>query len=202
MTLEKFRPITATYVESIAKKAISAGFTPNYVSLISLIFSMLAGVAFYYSLEVALYAFVGVIFVALNSFFDALDGSMARYMGNASKKGDFLDHVIDRYADMFIIGGIFFGGHVDWEIGVIALVGVLLTSYLGTQAQALGIGRFYGGLMGRADRLVLIMVAAVAYVIYAQPLAGYTILGWCVVILAFTSHITALQRIYSVWNKL
>lgn len=202
MTLEKLRPITANHVESIAKKTISTGLTPNYVSLISLIFSVLAGIAFYYSLEVVLYALVGVVFVALNSFFDALDGSMARYLGNASKKGDFLDHVIDRYADMFIIGGIFFGGHVDWEIGVIALVGVLLTSYLGTQAQALGIGRFYGGLMGRADRLVLIMIAAVAYVIYAQPLGGYTILGWCVVVLAFTSHITALQRIYSVWNKL
>ena len=202
MTLEKLRPITANHVESIAKIALSAGLTPNYVSLISLIFSVLAGIAFYYSLNLTFYALVGVLFVALNSFFDALDGSMARYLGNASKKGDFLDHVIDRYADMFIIGGIFFGGHVDWQIGVIALVGVLLTSYLGTQAQALGIGRFYGGLMGRADRLVLIMLAAIAYVIYAQPLAGYTILGWCVVILALASHITAFQRIYSVWNKL
>ncbi len=202
MTLEKLRPLTATYMESIAKIAVSVGLTPNHVSLISLIFSLLAGIAFYYSLEVAFYALVAVIFVALNSFFDALDGSMARYLGNASKKGDFLDHVIDRYADMFIIGGIFFGGHVDWQIGVLALVGVLLTSYLGTQAQALGIGRFYGGLMGRADRLVLIMLAAIAYVIYAQPLAGYTILGWCVVVLAVASHITAFQRIYSVWNKL
>lgn len=202
MTLEKLRPLTASYVEAIAKKISSADITPNQVSFFSLIFSLFAGIGFYYSLETALYALAGVIFVALNSFFDALDGSMARYLGRASKKGDFLDHVIDRYADIFIIGGIFFGGHVDWQIGVIALVGVLLTSYLGTQAQALGIGRFYGGLMGRADRLVLIMVSSVMYVIYPQSVLGYTLLGWCVVVLAFTSHITVLQRVYSIWNRL
>ncbi len=33
-----------------------------------------------------------------------------------------------------------------------------MSSYLGTQAQAVGVGRYYGGLLGRADRLVLILI--------------------------------------------
>jgi phosphatidylglycerophosphate synthase len=202
MTLEKFRPLTAVYVEAAAKRFAAAGFTPNQVSFLSLICSLLAGIGYYYTPKIPLWAICAVVFVFLNSFFDALDGSMARSAGKACKKGDFLDHVIDRYADMFIIGGIFFGGHVDWRIGVLALVGVLLTSYLGTQAQALGIGRFYGGLMGRADRLVLIMIASLAYAAYPAEVFGYTILGWCVVVLALASHITALQRIHSIWNRL
>ena len=33
-----------------------------------------------------------------------------------------------------------------------------MTSYLGTQAQALGLKRNYGGILGRADRLVLMLL--------------------------------------------
>ena len=80
---------------------------------------------------------------------------LARKSGSVSKYGDFLDHVIDRYADVFIIGGACLGGFVDPTIGIIILTGVLLASYLGTQAQAVGIGRVYGGIMGRADRMVI-----------------------------------------------
>ena len=149
-----------------------------------------------------LLALLGGILVVLNSIFDALDGVIARKTNRATPKGDFLDHVIDRYSDTFIICSIFFAGYVHWKIGVTAIVGVLLTSYLGTQAQALNLGRYYGGLMGRADRLVVIMIAAFANSIYPDPIAGLCILGWAVVLIAITSHITAVQRIFYIWNRL
>jgi CDP-diacylglycerol--glycerol-3-phosphate 3-phosphatidyltransferase/archaetidylinositol phosphate synthase len=55
---------------------------------------------------------------------------------------------------------------VAWWIGVAAVVGTLLTSYLGVQAQAVGVGRYYGGILGRADRLVIIMLASIFYFLY------------------------------------
>jgi archaetidylinositol phosphate synthase len=69
-----------------------------------------------------------------------MDGAVAREMKIQSRRGDFLDHAVDRYADIFIITGIFAGGLVPWQIGVFALTGVLMASYLGTQAQAVGVG--------------------------------------------------------------
>lgn len=48
--------------------------------------------------------------VFLNAASDAMDGALARRIGTADLRGDFLDHVIDRYADIFIVCGIFFGG--------------------------------------------------------------------------------------------
>jgi len=142
------------------------------------------------------------LMVALNSLLDAMDGIMARYLSVASAKGDFLDHVIDRYADVFIICGIFFGGYVDWMIGVVAIVGVQITSYLGTQAQALNLGRYYGGIIGRADRLILIMLASLIYVISPVQVYGLSSLGWVIVIIAIGSHITAFQRIAHIWKQL
>ena len=106
-----------------------------------------------------------------------------------------LDHVLDRYADILIISGLA-AGVGQYALGLAAITGVLMTSYLGTQAQAVGLDRVYGGLLGRADRLALIgVVATVAAVIDATAL-GLTAVGWLLVIFAVVGHLTALQRFY------
>ena len=56
--------------------------------------------------------------------------------------------------------------------------------------------------MGRADRLVVITIAAFVNYVYPDPIAGLGILGWAVVLIAITSHITAVQRIFYIWNRL
>ncbi|MCD4703575.1 MAG: CDP-alcohol phosphatidyltransferase family protein [Methanosarcinaceae archaeon] len=202
MTIDALRPFASGLIEPIARSFADRGISPDAISFASLVFALLAGICYYYSMNESLMVVAAVVFVALNSFFDALDGAMARYLRITSKRGDFLDHVIDRYSDVFIICGIFFAGYIHWQLGVVAIVGVLLTSYLGTQAQALDIGRFYGGIMGRADRLVLIMLASVVHYAYPHSFFGYPVLGWTIVIIAVGSHITALQRIAHIWKQL
>ncbi|MCS3923726.1 archaetidylinositol phosphate synthase [Methanosalsum natronophilum] len=202
MTFNDLRPVFTKFIEPFAKTVAEWGISPNLISGISLIFAVLAGITFYYSLADPRLMLLGGIFVALNSFLDALDGSIARYMNKEGPKGDFLDHVIDRYADAFIILGIVAGGFISWALGTIAIIGVLITSYLGTQAQALGLGRFYGGIMGRADRLVLIMAASIVYYLYPYNVWGLTAPGWSILLIAIGSHITALQRIHHIWNNL
>jgi len=91
----------------------------------------------------------------VSGFLDGLDGKVARLAGIADRRGDFLDHVLDRYADMLMIGGVAVSAWCSPYLGMMALIGVLLTSYMGTQAQAVGAKRMYAGLLGRADRIVL-----------------------------------------------
>jgi len=206
MTSNALRPLALKYLEPMARAAADAGLSPNSVSILSLLFAAVSGLLFYYSGRYPesgpLLVLAAGVLVALNSLLDAMDGVMARYMGVSSPKGDFLDHVIDRYADSFIICGIFFGGHVQWQIGVITIVGVLITSYLGTQAQALNLGRYYGGIIGRADRLILIMLATLVYALYPAPVYGLSILGWIILVIGVGSHITAFQRIFYIWKQL
>lgn len=202
MTFNALRPIASRVIDPLANFFIKYEVSPDTVSIISLICAFFAGLSFYYSPEYEDLTLLAGILVVFNSIFDALDGVIARKSNRATPRGDFLDHVIDRYSDVFIICSIFFAGYVSWQIGVAAIVGVLLTSYLGTQAQALNLGRYYGGIMGRADRLVVIILAAFANSVYPALILGFTILGWAVILIAVTSHITAIQRIIYIWKRL
>ena len=108
-----------------------------------------------------------------------------------------------RYADVFILLGIIFGGYARWDVGTVAIVGVLLSSYIGVQAQAVGLKRVYGGVLGRADRLLLILAATVLNAFHTSPLfANLTALGIAVIIIAIFSHFTAMQRFFYVWRQL
>ena len=92
--------------------------------------------------------------IARGAELDALDGAVARAYDKVSKYGDWLDHTIDRLVDIALLVAIGLNGEwaVHW-LGWAAATLTLLGSYMGTQAQSVGLGRNYGG-FGRADRLV------------------------------------------------
>ncbi|HVN65025.1 MAG TPA: CDP-alcohol phosphatidyltransferase family protein [Methanomicrobiales archaeon] len=197
MTLDQLRPHLGFILGPLTRLSIRAGLTPNSFSVMAFLASVAAGIAFFLGQMAAAIALVSV-----NALFDALDGSIARELQLASPRGDFLDHVLDRYADIFIITGIFAGGQAPWIIGVFALTGVLMSSYLGTQAQAVGIGRYYGGTLGRADRLLLIIVAGLLTLALPAGYAGLSFLGWLLVVFGIFGHATAVQRFFYVWGKI
>lgn len=192
---------------SPAAKRLST-VNPNHLSAISLVFALLAGM--FFALDREHFLLLAAVAVALNGFFDALDGKVARISSKASKRGDFVDHVIDRYADVLIIGGIALSPHCPVWIGLLAMIGVLLASYMGTQSQALGLSRDYRGILGRADRLMLLIVVPIVQyalvladqVSIAEDLFGLSLVAWTMVYFALAGNVTALQRAYKTWRSL
>jgi archaetidylinositol phosphate synthase len=205
MVLDNQRKNVDPILNSIAKRFIKVN--PNVLSWISLLFAFLAGLFFYISepnLELNnFYLYYAVIFVFLNGLFDAIDGKVAKLTKKASKRGDFLDHALDRFADVFMVGGLALSPWCRYpSIGLLAIVGMLLTSYMGTQAQAVGHKRNYSGLLGRADRLALLMVAPIIqhillyYTSFKLPLELF-LLEWILIYFAVVGNITAVQRFFS-----
>ncbi|MCY4729148.1 CDP-alcohol phosphatidyltransferase family protein [Natronomonas gomsonensis] len=202
MTLDKFRPLADRMLDPFVTAADRVGLSPDGVSVIAFGFAVFAGTAYALAGAAAgiwrpdpLLYLLGAAFVFVNGWLDLLDGALARRQGTDSKAGDLLDHVLDRYADIVIIAGLA-AGTEEYLLGFLAVTGVLMTSYLGTQAQAVGLDRVYGGLVGRADRLAIIgAVTAVAAFYTAEPY-GLTLVGWLLVFFAVVGHVTALQRFY------
>jgi archaetidylinositol phosphate synthase len=199
MTLDQLRPVANRVLDPLVSAADAVGLTPDRVSVIAFGFAAAAGGAFY--LATPLWYVAGALFVFVNGWLDLLDGALAREQGVDSRGGDLLDHVLDRYADIVLIAGLAAG--VDrYALGLAAVTGVLMTSYLGTQIQAVGLGREYGGLVGRADRLALVGVTGVAAAVVPGRLGGLTVVGWLLVLLTVVGHLTALQRFWGAWSDL
>ncbi len=199
MTLDRLRPLVGPFLDPFVAAADRVGLTPNGVSVIALGVAVVAGAAFY--LATPLWYVCGAVLVFVNGWLDVIDGALAREQGVSSKGGDLLDHVIDRYADVVVIAGLA-AGVGRYALGFAAVTGVLMTSYLGTQIQAVGLGREYGGLVGRADRLALAGLAGVAAAVYPAPVAGLTVVGWLLAFFAVVGHLTALQRFWGAWSDL
>ena len=209
MVLESQRDNIDPALSFIAKRF--SKINPNILTWVSVVFAFIAGVFFYYSspdLElVNYYLFFAAFFIFLNGFFDAIDGKVAKLTNKTSLRGDFLDHALDRYADVFMVGGLALSAWCRYpSIGLLAIVGMLLTSYMGTQAQAIGYKRNYSGLLGRADRLVLLMIAPLVQHMLlhynVQMPLGFSLLEWVLIYFAVMGNITAVQRFYSTLRNL
>lgn len=207
MVLDKHRGIVDWLVVPISRAMRNVN--PNALTWISLPFAIACGV-FIWRSGVGNQAIwmlpAALVCLGLTSLFDLLDGKVARAYGKMSKKGDYLDHVIDRFADVIIFAGVAFSAWANLMVGFFAITGVLLTSYMGTQAQAVGIGRNYGGILGRADRLALLSFAIVidwSRVLFGWEIpdallvkSGFDAMLWW---FAIAGNLTALQRF---WNGL
>jgi archaetidylinositol phosphate synthase len=175
--------------------------TPNAISFVALLVAGGAGVSFAFAGEESLLYLLGAGFVVVNGVLDLLDGGLARELGVESDAGDMFDHVFDRYADIFVIAGLATGIEA-YALGFAAITGVLMTSYLGTQAEAVDLDRVYGGLLGRADRLALVTLVAVAAAFFPDEVSGLPVVGWLLVVFAVVGHLTAFQRFYYAMREL
>ncbi len=207
MVLDELRPGWERALHPIMLVFARLKVTPNMLSAVSLVAALGAGWAFYVSDTASpLWLLVASALIGVNAIMDSVDGILARYTDSSSRLGDLFDHVIDRYSDLALLVGLTLSSWVDYRIGVFAIVGTSLTSYMGTQAQALGLGRNYRGLLGRADRIFLLIAVPVfeylRIILGYGEIYGFTLLGLLVIWIAFAGNVTALQRIRDAISQL
>jgi len=100
--------------------------------------------------------------VLLGGAADIFDGRIARARGLVSRAGAFLDSTLDRFAETFAFVGLavwYRSTLLGVLVTVLALGGSLLVSYARARGEGLGI-HYKGGLMQRAERLVLLALAS------------------------------------------
>lgn len=183
----RFRKLYEQTTIPLGRVCLRFGLTPDMLTLLSL---MLGGVAAYFTSQGAF--LLGVLFIGLMTFADMLDGSTARAGGLASPAGMLLDHVIDRYAEFFILLGIMLSGAVAPGWAMFALFGMVMASYVRARAEATGkVASCDVGFAGRPEKMLLLVIGLALQ----QLLPPLRILEWAVIAVGVLSHITALQRL-------
>lgn len=142
----------------------------------------------------------GAIVAGIGSVLDALDGPLARYQGKASIRGAFIDTMSDRFGELAIFAGLAFSLRDDETALMLCLFGLafsLLTPYVRAKAESWGAeGR--GGWMGRAERMLLILVGVGVSGFIGGNKVLFPVLWLFVILSAFTVG----QRIRRTWQQL
>ncbi|HVR42445.1 MAG TPA: CDP-alcohol phosphatidyltransferase family protein [Thermoanaerobaculia bacterium] len=110
--------------------------SPNTLTLLALASNLAAAAALASAGRWAWGYPTAILLATAGGTLDILDGVVARVQGLASRWGDFLDHVSDRISDVALLTGWIVGAGVSAPIGLLALIGVMLNGYAGTQIEA------------------------------------------------------------------
>ena len=155
----------------ISQVLVQHDITPNQISLISFLCSVLAAGLFALGGYFAL--FVGGVLAQFASIIDGCDGEVARLKYQSSDIGGWFDAVLDRYADAFLLFGLTW--HLlrleanGWIllVGFMAIIGSFMLSYTADKYDKLMCERIQAGgkaglRMGRDVRVFLIFLAALS----------------------------------------
>lgn len=189
MLSERVRDWTQGIRSAIARVLGGWGVSPNTLTVLGYLLHL----PVMYLLAIGHLKLGGAGF-AVASAFDALDGSVAREMGQASTFGAFLDSVVDRFSEGTVLFGLLLhflssGATLEPALIYVAMFGSLLVSYTRARAEGVGIA-CKEGLFTRFERVILLSVGLVLG--FTRPAL------WALAILTI---FTALQRVVHVWRK-
>jgi CDP-diacylglycerol--glycerol-3-phosphate 3-phosphatidyltransferase len=186
----RFRTSVDKGVSPIGSALQRTRLSPDHLTALGLVVAIPAAVAIG-----AGWLGVGLTLFIASAVSDLLDGALAKASGRASVRGAFFDSVADRITDALILGGIGWylqaRHHGHASLLVFAILGAsTLVSYQRAKAESLGLDA-KGGLMERAERIILLCVGLAFSVVLVPVL-------WVMLVL---TGITAIQRFVKVWRQ-
>ena len=187
--LSKLQFLVEGVFQSSSKVFHRLGLSPNILTSIGFLLS-LAAACFYWGGLLGWEWFAAVLVLLIGSFFDAVDGAMARKYSAVSKFGGILDSVLDRLGEIALYAGLIAGGLVQSWLGIWALCAALMVSYVRARVSVEGVTLKGVGIAERPERLLILIVATLLW-----PLSS-TILVGGVFLIAVLSSVTVVSRVY------
>lgn len=182
------RPLFADPLSHFARRLHSFGITPNALTYTGFILTAITA----YYLANGRFGWSGILLI-IASFFDMLDGAVARFTKQMSTFGAFLDSTLDRYSESvtFLALAYYYSRRpstrTELVLILVILVGSLMVSYTKARAEGLNV-EIKAGLLQRPERVVLLILGLLTG--WMQPVL------W---VLAIFTNFTAIQRIYEVY---
>jgi phosphatidylglycerophosphate synthase len=199
------RPL-ATREKRWAKDAAAAlnrmGVSPNAISVASLVFAIVAGIALWQSglhqgaQRIAFLLLAGAM-IQLRLLCNMLDGMVAIEGGRRTAYGELYNDMPDRFADLAILAGAGYGlTAFPWgrDLGWIAGALAVLTAYVRLLGGAMGARQYFSGPMAKPHRMAVVTVACVLSCF--EPLAGWNgqVMALALAIVALGSAVTIVRR--------
>lgn len=203
-----------TFFHKLASLLVSLGLKPNHVSVLSSVFAILGGMAFYHAAKgeastriVLLLA--AIVCIQLRLICNLIDGLMAVECGLKTASGELFNDVPDRVSDVALILGAGFYAAMDWPLMIhvawLACLGAVMTSYARCLGAAMTGAHDFCGPMAKQHRMFLLTLGAaggVAEVLQGLPAYSMSASLMFIAIGSLWTTARRLMRIYrAVENK-
>ncbi len=191
MTRDKIDPLIMRAFAPVCSVLRKAGVTPNQLTMLGVLLSF-AGAAVVATGRLR----TGMAIMFFTWAFDVLDGALAKYSGQVSRFGGFLDSVMDRYTEgaVYVAFAYYYaaaGNAAMAAVTAFALIGAAAVSYARSRAENEIDGKCDIGVGARMPRLAMILFST---------LAGFPEVGIISVLLV--SNFTVFQRIIYTYRAL
>ena len=190
-----FRGPVDRMVRPIGRALLKTKLTPDHLTFFGLVIAALAAVAVGSGRLI-----LGLILVILAALPDLFDGALAKASNSSSQRGAFFDSTMDRVTDNMLLGGMawYFADNYSARLTVLPFAVAAVTSLISYQrakAESLGLDA-KGGLMERAERIVLLCVGLLLEGIGLDP--ALAVVLWILLVLI---SFTAVLRFVKVWRQ-
>jgi len=187
---EKFSKVQESIGKFFSKLPLSA----NGYTILSFLFVL--GCFFFLIKNLLLYAF---IFFSIAGFLDTVDGCVARFRKEDSKRGAYLDTIVDRYVEGVFLLGLLFLPFPDiifpfyvWIF--LFFFGALMTTYSKAAAKEKEIiekgGELKVGFIQRPERIILLCLGILIGYFF-----GLKYFLWIIIFLVVLTNLSAFQRL-------
>lgn len=178
------RQVTRGIVDPIVAVLAQWGFSPNLLTVASLLANILAAVLMAHGE----FIWAAIVLLILGPL-DGLDGALARLLDKSSRVGAFLDSNFDRLSESALYLGLLWhfqgqGAHTELVLIYLTITGSLMVSYARARAESLG-ADCQIGLMTRLERFLVLLIGL---------FSGYLTVALSV--LAVLTYLTVFQRIW------
>ncbi len=158
--LNNLRDTLRPALEKMGRGFASTGLPANFWTGIGLGFALVSALVYGMGIEFGL--IIGGVLLLVSGFFDMVDGQVARVTAKTSKKGEYLDSMSDKIAEVAILLGIMIGGYAEPYLVLLAMGLSLLVSYARAKSDIIGIKLRGIGIGERAERLLVIALVGIA----------------------------------------
>ncbi|HEY5438579.1 MAG TPA: CDP-alcohol phosphatidyltransferase family protein [Acidimicrobiales bacterium] len=184
-----FRKSVETVTLPTGRWLVRFGFSADVLTFSGLVFSIATAFMIAFG-----HFWIAIVLLTLTGFHDLFDGPVAKASKRASQRGAFFDSVVDRITDSLLLGGVayYLTAHHHGQLVLLPfaiLTTTYMISYQRSKAESLGMAA-KGGLMERAERMILLGIGMLAKPIFIPVL-------WIMLALTF---MTAAGRFWRIWQ--
>jgi archaetidylinositol phosphate synthase len=203
MNITALRPRLIHHLEPVGRAFARAGFTPNQISLLSLLLGVAAMFLFAKSHFV-----LGSLALVCSAGLDLVDGIVSRIQGSGTRFGAVFDWIVDKYVDTLALLGIGLSGIpiitrvfpaapplADPVVVMVAIIGSMMNTFIKPVVYAeVGFAERHEGkiedplegvgFFGRPETFIVLIAGGLTGLIWAS-----------VIIIAVATNLSAIQRI-------